>query len=55
MSMSATYAAWTLNDAGVTVTHAAIGDDPLCGWAADGETVTAEAGLITCRDCIASA
>lgn len=42
----------SLNEDGTIVVHAAIGEDPLCGWIADGETVTAEAGLVTCRDCL---
>jgi len=46
--------AFTHNPAGVTVMHAPIGTDPLCGWIADGETVTGEFAEITCRDCLAA-
>jgi hypothetical protein len=46
---------FTLNPAGVKVTHAAFdGSRPLCGWSADGETVTADPAEVTCADCQAA-
>jgi hypothetical protein len=47
---------YSLNLEGVKVTHAdAFADGtPLCGFAHDDETCTAEVADITCRDCWAA-
>ncbi len=47
--------AFTLNKAGVRVTHADAGNGgPLCGWIADDETATGDWTGVTCRDCKAA-
>ena len=50
--------AGSLNPEGAVVTHAPVSanypDDPICGFMADGETVTADQSQLTCRDCIAA-
>ena len=44
--------AFTLNPAGVTVTHADFGGgDPLCGFIGDGETASGDWSAVDCRDC----
>ena len=43
---------FTHNPEGVTVTHADVGEGlPLCGWASDDDTFTADNGAVTCKDC----
>jgi hypothetical protein len=45
---------FTRNPAGVTVTHANLGGDPLCGWITAGETAVADWSEVTCGDCQAA-
>jgi hypothetical protein len=48
---------FTLNPAGITVTHADVFGDgsPLCGFIADDETAAADWSAVTCRDCLIAA
>jgi hypothetical protein len=47
---------FTLNPAGLTVTHADFGGgDPLCGFIGDDETASGDWSVVDCRDCLAAA
>lgn len=45
----------THNEEGVRYVHSLFdGDAPLCGFIGDGESMTADAAAVTCRDCLAA-
>jgi hypothetical protein len=47
---------FTLNPAGLTVTHADFGGgDPLCGWIGEDETASGDWSAVDCRDCLVAA
>jgi Histidine kinase-like ATPase domain len=53
MKVTETKHVFTLNPAGLTVTHADFGGgDPLCGFIGDDETASGDWSEVDCRDCL---